>query len=115
MSMSINGSGLLGSIPGYMEADSVKNSSKTQELESKLSSGGLKDATDEELMEACKSFETYFVEQVFKEMKKTVHSSDDENDYMQYFGDTMTEQYAQTITDSGQLGIAQMLYESMKR
>lgn len=90
-------------------------SDKTQKLEQTLTNTDLSTAEDEELLEACKSFETYFVEQVFKEMKKTVHSSDDEGEYMQYFGDMMTEQYAQAVTDSGELGIAQILYDSMKR
>lgn len=88
---------------------------KSGSLQQSLSGLNKDKATDAELMEACKSFEAYFTEQVFKEMKKTVHSSDDEGEYMQYFGDMLVEGYAKDITDSGSLGIAQMLYESMKR
>ena len=33
-------------------------------------SGDLSSASDEELMDVCKDFEAYFVEQVMKEMKK---------------------------------------------
>lgn len=94
---------------------SVANSDKTQKLEQTLSHTDIANAEDAELLEACKSFETYFVEQVFKEMKKTVHSSDDDGEYMKYFGDMLTEQYAQAVTDSSQLGLAQTMYESMKR
>ena len=71
--------------------------------------------TDEELMEVCKTFENYFVEQVLKEMEKTVHSSDQESEYYQYFGDILTQSYAESFTESGQFGLAQTLYESMKR
>lgn len=88
-------------------------SSNTSKLES-LSSSSLENAEDEELLEACKSFETYFVEQVFKEMAKTVERSD-ENEYTEYFGDMLYQQYAEDVTESGSLGIAQLLYESMKR
>lgn len=74
-----------------------------------------KASTDEELMEVCKSFEAYLVEQVFKEMKKTVPDSEEKNQYMDYFGDMLYQEYAKDTVDTQGLGIAQMLYESMKR
>ncbi len=75
-----------------------------------------KTASDEELMEACKSFESYLLEQVFKGMEKTIlKDEEEENDYMAQFGDKLYEEYAKQATESGSLGIAQMLYESMKR
>jgi flagellar protein FlgJ len=66
-------------------------------------------------MDVCKSFEAYFVEQMFKEMKKTVPQSNEKNEYMDYFGDMLYEEYADDVTERGDIGIAQMLYESMKR
>ena len=56
------------------------SSSKTSSLEGTL--GKLSSDTDDEtLMEACKGFETYLVEQVYKEMEKTVDIfSEDEED-----------------------------------
>lgn len=88
---------------------------KTDSLEKNLGNIDIENAADEELLEACKDFETYFVEQVFKEMRKTVHSSDEDNEYISQFGDMLYEKYSENITESGSLGIAQMLYESMKR
>ena len=111
MSISINSNTLYNS---YLNSAS-DISSKTDKLQDTLANSDLSNADDEELMEVCKSFESYFVEQVFKEMKKTVHSSDDDNEYMQYFGDMLTQTYSESVTDSGQLGLAQLLYESMKR
>lgn len=84
-----------------------------QKLSGDISSVNPKEATDEELMSACKSFESYFLEQVFKEMKKTVHSAEDENDYMKVFGDNLIQQYAQNATESGQIGLAKQLYDAM--
>lgn len=92
----------------------IQNNMETSNLESTLSSN-LSNATDEELMDVCKNFESYFIEQVFKEMKNTVLKADDENEYEEYFGDMLTEQYASEATANSGLGIAQMLYESMKR
>lgn len=96
-----------------LQYNQVSNQDSSEKLEQTLSSG-LENADDEKMLEACKSFETYFVEQVIKEMEKTVHSSDD-NKYTEYFGDMLYEEYANNISESGELGIAQMLYESMKR
>lgn len=84
-------------------------------LESTLQSTDLESATDEELMDVCKSFESYFVEQVLKEAKKMVKDEEEENQYLTYFGDTLVQEYAGMISDSGDLGIAKTLYESMKR
>lgn len=72
-----------------------------------------KGTSDEELMDACKSFEQYFVEQVMKEFTSTLEEFED-NQYMNMFGDTLISEYAEKVTDSSDLGIAQMLYESMK-
>ncbi|WP_066712070.1 hypothetical protein [Clostridium sp. Marseille-P299] len=90
-------------------------SSKTSQLENTLNKD-LSNATDEELLESCKSFETYLVEQVVKQVKKSmVSSEEDENTYLTYFGDTLYEEVAEQITESGQLGIANQLFEAMKR
>ena len=108
MSIAINGSSLLN---GTVNQTSAKT--KTEQLEDSLTN--VSSSTDEELMGVCKNFESYFVEQVFKEMKKTVSTSEDENDYLKYFGEMLTEQYAESSTEGKGLGVAQMLYESMKR
>lgn len=75
-------------------------------------------ATDEELMGVCKQFESYFLEQVFKEMQKTVpQSSTDQttSNLVNYFKETTTQELAKQSTENNSLGLAQMLYEQMKR
>lgn len=111
MSISI-GSGL-----SYNPLLNTSNASeKINELEDKLSNINAENSEDEELMDVCKQFEAYLVEQVFKEMKNTIPKSEDEdNKYTEYFGDMMYQKYAENAAESGELGIAQMLYESMKR
>jgi len=75
------------------------------------------DSTDEELMEACKSFESYFVEQLFKGMEKTVmkDEEEEENDYLTNFKDILYQNVAQDAVEQESFGIAKVLYESMKR
>ncbi len=76
-------------------------------------------ATDEELMDACKQFEAYFLEQVFKEMENTIVKADDEdssNSQLEdYFKEATIQELAEQSTDQNPLGLAQMLYEQMKR
>lgn len=76
-------------------------------------------ATDDELMDACKQFEAYFLEQCFKEMLKTVktdeYSSSSTSTLVDYFKDEMVKNVAEESTDKQSLGLAQMLYEQMKR
>lgn len=89
---------------------------RTNKLSASLDSIDKGAATDEELMEACKDFESYLVEQVIKSAKKAMlQDEESEGEYMKYFGDHLTQSYAEMITETGDLGIAQMLYESMKR
>ena len=73
------------------------------------------DSTDEELMDACKGFETYFIQKIIEQARKMVKSEEDDGEYMQYFGDTLNQSYAEAITESGQVGLAKQLYDSMKR
>lgn len=104
----------IGNNLNFNNITSVLDASKnTNKLDEQLSN--TKNMNDEELQEVCKSFETYFVEQMFKEMRKTVHSSDEENEYMSYFGDMLYQDYASKISENNGIGIAKMLYESMKR
>ena len=74
---------------------------------------------DEELMKACKSFEAYMVEQVMAKMEEISHidgaDSDKDNEYLSMFKDGFIKDKAELLTQNTDLGIAKMLYESMKR
>ena len=76
-------------------------------------------ASDDELMSACKKFESYFLEQCFKEMTKTLgkdeFSSASTTQLVDYFKDEMLQEAAKQSTEQNSLGLAQMLYEQMKR
>lgn len=76
-------------------------------------------SSDDELMSACKQFESYFLEQMFKEMMKTIPESEDtsssNSQLMDYYKDEMVQQIASDSTEQNSLGLAQMLYEQMKR
>lgn len=102
---------LASSLSGAGSSSSLSNLAATTELQNTIENA----QTDEELMEACKSFEQYFLEQVFKGMKATVETSEEEeNAYTEMFGDMLIEEYAKSAVDAKGYGVAQMLYDSMK-
>ena len=112
-------SDLLSGVSSYYDTY-TKNNVSAGKMKDKLSSD-YSSATDDEMMEVCKEFEAYFTEQVFKAMQKMVPESDDSSSstsYVSMFKDTLIQEYADLSSESNGgegLGIAQMLYEQMKR
>lgn len=111
--------GGVGSVYADYMASQV-SSTKADTIKNKIeNSAGA--ANEEELLDACKQFESYFLEQVFKEMLKTtkVFSDDDENGYaskmVDYFKDSAVQHLCEQATAGDGLGLANMLYEQMKR
>lgn len=114
MSLGIN---TTGSFYNNYKTDTATDSAG--KLEETLNSD-LSKATEEELMDVCKDFEAYFIEQMFKAMQKMVPESSQEmssstKQLQDYYKEQMTQSFAEQSTESGGLGIAQMLYEQMKR
>ncbi len=107
------------------QAVSNANSSKLKDTLSQISSsssGKTAEASSEEdakLLDACKQFESYFVEQMYKKMLDTVPKSEldtGSNEMLvDYYKENLVKEYAEQTTETGDLGLAQMLYEQMKR
>ena len=93
-------------------------SSRAQAMQNQLKTDYSK-ATDKELMDACKQFEAYFIEQVFKGMEKTIPESQFSNSstssLVDYYKDTMMQELASQTTESDSIGLAQSMYEQMRR
>ena len=89
-------------------------------LQKKLESTSTK-STDDELWQACKGFEAYFMEQIFKEMQKSVDAlKPEEQDkststLVDYFKSQTLQEVCADSVDTQSNGFAQMLYENMKR
>ncbi len=98
--------------------DQIKNDATTKQTEKSLKSD-YSNASDEELMSACKQFESYFIEQMFKEMQKSVPKSDNTDqatdNLVSYFKDNLTQKYAEAAAEQQDTGLAKMLYDQMKR
>lgn len=108
----------LDAISSYYNTSTTQSATETKAKSLQNSLENLDNSTDEELMDVCKDFESYFLEQVFKSMEKTIMKDEDrstDSGYTDYFKDMLTQEYASNATETGGYGIAQMLYESMKR
>ena len=88
-------------------------------LQNKLKETDYSQAADDELMDACKQFEAYFIEQLYKGMMKTIPQSEGTSSYassmMDFYKDQFIQNMAERTTEQTGLGLAQMLYEQMKR
>ena len=93
--------------------------SDISEANSKGSGTAAASAEDEKLMDACKQFESYFVEQMYKQMMATVPEdpldSGSNSVLVDYYKDNLVKEYASKTTEQEGLGLAKMLYEQMKR
>lgn len=101
----------------YSDIYASSNQSASK-LENKLD-GNYAEASNEELMDVCKEFEAYFLEQMFKEMMKTIPENEENSgsmsNMMDYYKDEMVKNLASDSTQQNSLGLAQMLYEQMCR
>ena len=108
----------IGGLNSYKDMIASAANQTAPKLESALKKDPSK-ATDEELMDACKQFEAYFLEQVFKEMMKTVPKNEDRSmsttNMMDYYEDQMVQKIAEDSTEQNSFGLAQILYEQMCR
>lgn len=103
---------------GYAEFYKAQQSQSTSKLETELDAD-FTQKTEDELMDACKEFEAYFLEMMFKEMMKTIPKDEESSSYttniMDYYQDSMLQELAADSTETNSLGLAQQLYEQMKR
>ena len=115
--MDLTGTGLY---TNYMtDADRVAS----ENLQSKLESAAKSESVDDDaLFDACKQFEAYLWEQVYKEMEKTVKifgDDEDEESYASnmtdYFKDTLIQKISEQTASEGSNSLARMLYEQAKR
>lgn len=78
------------------------------------------DSSEEELLQVCKDFESYFVEELLKEVKDSMLSEDDNEDssistLKDYHMDSVIELVADEVVDEVGTNFTQQLFEQMKR
>ena len=103
----------------YSDVYANEANQSASKLQDRLQSTAKNAATDDELMDACKQFESYFIEQMYKAMVKTIpqneETSGSTSTMMDYYKDQMIQSVADQTTEQSGFGLAQMLYEQMRR
>lgn len=105
----------------YSDVYSTAANQAASKLQNRLDGADYSTASKDELMDACKQFEAYFIEQMYKAMLKTIPENEGTSNYassvMDYYKDQMVQGIAEQTTNQseGGLGLAQMLYEQMAR
>ncbi len=111
---------MISGIGGSYEQALSQATSANNKLDNTLSKD-YTNSTDAELMEVAKEFEAYFLEQMFKSMEKMVPESEFTSSttktMTEYYQEKLLSEYASSATSEGQegVGIAQLIYEQMKR
>ena len=102
--------------------DTGKNAAAANDATSLQNSlqGISSDSTEEELLQACKDFESYFVEEIIKEVKENLTDDEEEEDssistLTDFHMDSVIELMADELVDEVGMNFTQQLYEQMKR
>lgn len=118
MGMDINGITSMLNQTGVSNATTSANSAKTDSLKNSIN-GLSSNSTDEELMEVLRDFESYFIEQMIKQMKETFTEEDEESSMASQYTDTFMDYAIQDVADIllDEVGgsMTQQLFEQMKR
>ena len=110
-------SGLSGPNSNYTYAKTDATSATGNALQSSLKNIS-SNSSEEELKGVIKDFESYFVEQMIKEVKDTFTSEDEDSTMSQYkdmYMDQAIELVADEVVDQVGENYTQQLYEQMKR
>ena len=113
----------LGMYTDYMtDTNRINTENLQKKLENTADTAQTEKAEDDALLDACKQFEAYLWEQIYKEMEKTTKLfSDDEDDdayasnMVDYFKDSVIQQISSQTASERSNSLAQMLYEQAKR
>lgn len=112
MSISVNDSML-----GYLTqtAKNADNSASAGAVNGSISSIN-ENSSEEEMKQAIKDFESYFVEQILKNVQESLKDDDSSNAQMtEFFMGRVNEQIADKIVDQAGSRLTQTLYEQMCR
>lgn len=94
-----------------------KEEAKLDDFKQALESAS-ENGTDKELMEACQEFESYFLQVMYKGMRKTVDSSSSfvpKSQAQELFEEMLDEETCKSAAKTGTFGLANFLYKQMSR
>ena len=108
----------LDSMVSLMDNNATTNNNANK-IQSSLN-GVSSESTEDELLQVCKDFESYFIEEIIKEVKDNLTAEEDDKDaslstMTDYNMDFVVEKIADEVVDEVGSTFTQQLYEQMKR
>ncbi len=110
-------------ISSISDAQITQMSAQIQQDEAKLGSfqsvleQAVKDNNKAEMRQACVEFESYFLQMMFKEMRKTISKDGfiPTSRAQEIFTEMLDEQYAKNSAKAGGFGLAEMMERQLSR
>ncbi len=93
----------------------VKSENKANSFENALNKAVSKQ-DDRELRKACKDMEAYFIQTMFREMRKTIDTKNSlipKSQAENIFQDMLDEEISKSLTETGGIGFADMMYRQL--
>ena len=108
------------SIASVLDMSSYNTSASNAASLKNSINGVSSDTTEEELLQVCKDFASYFVEEILKEVKENLTLEDEDEDptlktLTDFHMDSTIEVLADEVVDQIGESFTQQLYEQMKR
>ncbi len=104
---------------GLMQGQEMLKASKGQQVEESfgnLLEKAQLDKDDEKLKEACREMEAYFIQELYKTMRKSTQLGEgiiEKGQHEEIFEDMLIEEQSKLSTKAGGIGIADMLYKQL--
>lgn len=114
--MSISMDGISSMLDTTMNSSAANNAASLKNSINGVSS----ESSEDELLQVCRDFTSYFVEEVLKEVKENMTSEDEDQDsslqtLTDFHMDSTIELIADQVVDEVGESFTQQLYEQMKR
>ncbi|HHW68365.1 rod-binding protein [Defluviitalea raffinosedens] len=113
--MKTNGIDFSTSYPVSNAYETKKQSQELENFESVLKKAS-EEKDDKALKKACQEFESYFINQLFKEMRRTIQPGGliEKSQAEEIFQEMLDEEYAKNASQSNGIGLANVLYKQLK-
>lgn len=75
----------------------------------------IEEKDEKELKKACVEFESYFLNMMFKSMRKTIVPGMEKSNAQEMFQEMLDQQMCQDIAEGGGIGFSDMLYNQLSK
>lgn len=103
---------------GYNDLQQINKLEKETEKVEKFSSQldkAMEEKDEKQLKKACVEFESYFLNMMFKSMRKTVVPGMEKSNAQQMFEEMLDQQMCQNIAEGGGIGFSDMMYNQLSK